>query len=494
MTVKFVPTTPPKPICQLAAMTLKPGGQFFVPLILKIYEAKFDAISKRCDAVAPIMSFPRYPQYKDSGVEWLGEVPGHWDVISIKWLSPVRRGASPRPIDDPKYFDADGEFAWVRIADVSSCDGVLTETTQQLSELGSSLSVKVAPGDLFVSIAGTVGKPCISAIKACIHDGFVYFPTLQIDPKFLYRIFEGGTCYGGLGKWGTQLNLNTDTIGSIRVALPPVDELPKVLAFLDRETAKIDDLVAQQRRLMELLKEKRQAVISHAVTQGLNPQAPMKPSGIEWLGDVPAHWEVKQIKYISSRISSGKTPSGGSETYVDQGITFLRSQNVYDEGLRLDEVAFITEAVDEAMSVSRVAPNDILLNITGASIGRSCVVPIDMPCANVNQHVCVIRLENTSNVPFVGWTFKSSCIKNQIDHAQNGAAREGLNFVQIGEMVLAMPPITEQSAIGAYLDHESTKFDSLTTEAQRAIDLLQERRTALISAAVTGQIDVRKAI
>jgi type I restriction enzyme, S subunit len=120
-------------------------------------------------------------------------------------------------------------------------------------------------------------------------------------------------------------------------------------------------------------------------------------------------------------------------------------------------------------------------------------VPIDMPCANVNQHVCVIRLENTSNVPFVGWTFKSSCIKNQIDHAQNGAAREGLNFVQIGEMVLAMPPITEQSVISAYLDHESAKFDTLTTEAQRAIDLLQERRTALISAAVTGQIDVRNA-
>jgi len=151
------------------------------------------------------MSFPRYPEYKPSGVEWLGEVPGHWDVISIKWLSPVRRGASPRPIDDPKYFDDDGEFSWVRIADVSACDGVLTETTQQLSELGSSLSVKIAPGELFVSIAGTVGKPCLSAIKACIHDGFVYFPTLQIDPKFLYRIFEGGTCYGGLGKWGTQL-------------------------------------------------------------------------------------------------------------------------------------------------------------------------------------------------------------------------------------------------------------------------------------------------
>jgi type I restriction enzyme S subunit len=177
------------------------------------------------------MSFPPYPKYKDSGVEWLGQVPEHWDVISIKWLSPVKRGASPRPIDDPKYFDEEGEFAWVRIADVSACDGVLKETTQRLSELGSSLSVEIAPGELFVSIAGTVGKPCLSAIKACIHDGFVYFPTLKIDPKFFYRIFEAGTCYGGLGKWGTQLNLNTDTIGSIRVALPPADEQTRIAAF-----------------------------------------------------------------------------------------------------------------------------------------------------------------------------------------------------------------------------------------------------------------------
>jgi len=119
------------------------------------------------------MSFGGYERYKDSGVEWLGAVPEHWDVISIKWLSPVLRGASPRPIDDSKYFDDDGEYAWVRIADVSASDGVLKETTQKLSTLGNSLSVKIAPGELFVSIAGTVGKPCISEIKACIHDGFV---------------------------------------------------------------------------------------------------------------------------------------------------------------------------------------------------------------------------------------------------------------------------------------------------------------------------------
>ena len=203
---------------------------------------------------------------KPSGIEWLGDVPSHWKVIPIKWLSPVKRGASPRPIDDPRYFDEEGEYAWVRIADVSACDGVLSETTQRLSPLGSSLSVKILPNELFVSIAGTVGKPCIAAIKACIHDGFVYFPTLKINPWFLYRIFEAGDCYGGLGKWGTQLNLNTDTVGSIRIAIPPADELHQILKFIDDESSRFDTLTAEAQRAIDLLQERRTALISAAVS------------------------------------------------------------------------------------------------------------------------------------------------------------------------------------------------------------------------------------
>ena len=135
-----------------------------------------------------------------------------------------------------------------------------------MSALGSSLSVKLEIGQLFVSIAGTVGKPCITAIKACIHDGFVYFPRLQINPKFLFRIFEAGVCYGGLGKMGTQLNLNTDTIGSIRIAVPPPEEMTEVLSFIDRETAKLDTLMTEARTAITLLQERRTALISAAVT------------------------------------------------------------------------------------------------------------------------------------------------------------------------------------------------------------------------------------
>jgi type I restriction enzyme S subunit len=228
--------------------------------------------------------YQAYSEYKESGVEWLRQVPTEWTVIGIKHLSKVMRGASPRPIDAPKYFDYEGEYAWVRIADVTASDTHLELTTQQLSSLGANLSVKLEPGELFLSIAGSVGKPCITAIKSCIHDGFVYFPELKLNPKYLFYLFAAGEAYKGLGKMGTQLNLNTETVGNIKLGLPSKSEVKKIVTFLDYETARIDRLIEKQQRLIELLKEKRQAVISHAVTKGLDPNVPMKDSGVEWMG------------------------------------------------------------------------------------------------------------------------------------------------------------------------------------------------------------------
>lgn len=208
---------------------------------------------------------PNFPM-KDSGIAWLGDVPAHWKVLSIKQCSPVQRGASPRPIDDPKYFDDDGDYAWVRISDVSSSGGLLESTDQRLSELGASLSVKLDPGSLFISIAGSVGKPCITKINACIHDGFVYFPNLKIPPMFLFRIFEAGACYAGLGKMGTQLNLNTDTVGAIQIAVPPDSELNDILRFLEEKLSDLDVLASHARAAASLLNERRSALISAAVT------------------------------------------------------------------------------------------------------------------------------------------------------------------------------------------------------------------------------------
>lgn len=215
------------------------------------------AVTKGLNPAAPM---------KKSGVEWLGDVPAHWEVLSIKRLSQVKRGASPRPIDNPDYFDDDGEYAWVRIADVTASNMYLLETTQRLSDLGKSFSVPLQPNSLFLSIAGSVGKPIITKIKACIHDGFVYFPEYKNNIKFLYYIFCSGQPYLGLGKMGTQLNLNTDTVGAIKIALPTKEEQDNIADYLDQETAKIDRLCETVNQTIGRLKEYRTALITQAVT------------------------------------------------------------------------------------------------------------------------------------------------------------------------------------------------------------------------------------
>jgi len=205
-------------------------------------------------------------QTKQSGVGWLGTVPLHWDAKKIKRLCLVRRGASPRPIDDPVYFDESGEYAWVRIADVTASDRYLLRTTQRLSRLGQTKSVSLEPGELFVSIAATVGKPIITKIKCCIHDGFVYFVGLTANREFLYHLLSTGQPYGGLGKLGTQLNLNTDTIGDIRIPIPPLVEQERIVEYLDRALAAHDLLADRIRQAIDRLSEFRRALISAAVT------------------------------------------------------------------------------------------------------------------------------------------------------------------------------------------------------------------------------------
>ena len=219
------------------------------------------------------------------------------------------------------------------------------------------------------------------------------------------------------------------------------------------------------------------------------PYPAYKDSGVEWLGKVPKHWEVKQLKYLTNHIGSGKTPSGGAEVYQESGVLFLRSQNVHESGLRLDDAVFIREETDEEMKASRVKPLDVLLNITGASIGRSCQIPDNFESANVNQHVCAIRTDDFDLSKWIALCLPSNNIQSQIDFSQNGAGREGLNFEQIGNMVIAIPEKTEIAKISANLDRETARIDSLITKKTRFIELLKEKRQALITQAVTKGLD-----
>ena len=437
--------------------------------------------------------YQKYAEYQDSGVEWLEQVPKNWEIIKIKHLSSVKRGASPRPIDDPKYFDDNGEYAWVRIADVSASDTYLLNTTQTMSDLGSSLSVKLEPNELFLSIAGTVGKPCINKIKACIHDGFVYFPDLKIPNKFLFYVFAGEQAYKGLGKMGTQLNLNTDTVGDIKVALPKsVEDIQTIVNFLDHETAKIDHLIEKQQQLIELLKEKRQAVISHAVTKGLDSNVPMKDSGVAWLGEVPEHWQVGRIKHLAQIISKGTTPTTMGGDFVEEGIRFLKAENI-GKGFRVNNYPefFISEKVDEQLARSRLKEHDVLVIIAGATTGLASVLQKELLPANTNQAVSFIRLLNFNYSHWVSHWLTTQFAQSVIWMGAVQAAQPNLSMESLGNIYIAIPPVEEVIEILKDIEFKLESFESLINKAQQQISLMQERRTALISAAVTGKIDVR---
>ena len=435
------------------------------------------------------MSLPRYPTNNDSGVEWLGEVPDGWHVQKFRHLfresgekienevvGPMLsvsgyRGIEVKEYDDENRRRSADESIGYRIVRV----GQLVVNTMWLNYAGLGVSA---------------------------HEGHVspayrsYWISPDIHSGFVHHLLRSGLYVQGYtqlltGVRPNSLQMSRDDLMEFPVLVPERDEQAHIAAFLDRETAKIDALVAEQQRLIALLKEKRQAVISHAVTKGLNPDAPMKDSGIEWLGEVPAHWGVTRLKHASSLIvdcpheTPTLTDNGGYLTIrtpdVDQGAIFPEKMRAVDAGEYLNRI--------------RRAPllrNDIVYSREGERWGHAALVPEgDRFC--LGQRMMQLRTSGDFVAGYLMFHLNAKSVYLQGDVETVGATSPHINVGTICNFRVAAPPFEEQAQIAAFLGRETVNLDTLTTEAQRAIDLLQERRTALISAAVTGQIDVRPA-
>ena len=457
------------------------------------------------------MRLPAYPKYKPSGVEWLGEVPAHWEVNRLKWTTSGTVngtwGEEPDGVADlicVRVADFDRE-RFIVIGEPPTLRAV--DNTQRLGRL-------LRKGDLLIEKSGGGEKQLVGCAVFFDHEFAAvcsnFVARMPILPRHSARfwsyahaaLYNGRLNYPAIKQTTGIQNLDSAAYLDTRVGFPPNDDQHTIADFLDRETAKIDTLVAKKRTLIDRLKEKRTALISRTVTRGLPPEAAraagldphptLKPSGIGWFGDVPAHWDTLRLGYIVDKVGSGKTPRGGAETYQPEGILLIRSQNVHGTGLRLADAVFIDETVDEEMAGSRVQPRDILLNITGASIGRCCIAPTDLPSANVNQHVCIVRVRQATASPrFIQRAISSQPLQEQIFSFENGSSREGLNFQQVRGLLLAIPSVLEQRTIAGFLDRETAKIDSVAAKTEAAIERLHEYRTALITAAVTGKIDIR---
>lgn len=441
------------------------------------------------------MRYQAYSEYKDSGVEWLGEIPVSWIALSVKRMSEIFNGATPKS-GERTYWD--GDISWVTPADLGKTnlpyisEGARSITPSGYESCGTSL---VPEGTIVLSSRAPIGTLGIAAKKLCTNQGCKSLVVeKQHNSKYLYYVLLSSTAQLNLlGRGTTFLELSSDALGSYKIGMPSKAEQEVIANFLDHETAKIDTLIEKQQQLIKLLKEKRQAVISHAVTKGLDPNAPMRDSGVEWLGEVPEHWAVWKFSHIAPIITCGVA---STPTYVEEeeGMPFLSAQNVRGNKLSLHKYNYIPHELHEQLTrYRRPERGDLLVTRVGAGIGDACIVDTEMEFSIYVSLTHIRVIPSIAVNRFIMYFFGSDyCKFLNYQGTVTGGGVGNLNVQNVVRYKIPLPNLEEQNHIVRFLDAQGEKFEELIGKAEEAIALAKERRTALISAAVTGKIDVRQ--
>jgi type I restriction enzyme, S subunit len=402
-----------------------------------------------------------YPKYKSSGVEWLGDVPEHWEVKRLKYAADIIMGQSPNSddytddIDSMPFLQGNADFTDRFPKPRIYCDS----SNKIVYREALLISVRAPVGAINEADRQYgIGRGLCAIVpnEPTLKKGYAWF-ALHVAKEELKALATGST-YDAV---------SADEAGSMTFLIPPNNEQQSIAAFLDRETVRIDSLVTKKERLIELLREKRSALISHAVTKGLDPSVKLKPSGVEWLGDVPKHWEVKKLKWFYNRINSGDGISPDSieseGTYPVYGGNGIMG---YTENYNSDY-------------------DDIIIGRVGAKCGNVYLVP---GRKWISDNALTLSLSNCDK--FFVLYFLDARNLNQLS---NQNAQPLITGSMVGNQYVPLPPLPEQQAIAAFLDQETRKIDALIAKVETVIAKLKEYRTALISAAVTGKIDVREA-
>lgn len=436
------------------------------------------------------MTLKPYPKYKPSGVEWLGEVPEHWEMKKTKSIFRLITDSAP----------ADNNYELLSIyTDIG------VKPRKDLEEKGNKASTtdgywKVEIGDLIVNKLlawmGAIGYSAYEGVTSPAYD--ILRPSNDIYSMYYHYLFRTKIAQQEFKRWSRgimemRLRLYFDELGNLFMPVPSIDEQKQIIDFLDRETARIDTLITKQQRMIELLKEKRQAVISHAVTKGLDPTVKMKESGVEWLGEVPEHWETVAIKHIVSiPVTDGphETPE-----FLDEGVPFISAEAISQGFINFDKKRGYISADLNVQYSKKYFPRkyDIFMIKSGATTGVTAIVETDDEF-NIWSPLAVIRCNSVLAEPYFILNFmRSAEFKQAIELGWSFGTQQNIGMNVIENISVTLPPIDEQVKIANYLFNQTTKFDALIEKANQAIELLKERRTALISAAVTGKIDVREA-
>ncbi|HNG60696.1 MAG TPA: restriction endonuclease subunit S [Cellvibrionaceae bacterium] len=425
--------------------------------------------------------YQAYPEYKDSGVEWLGAVPQHWNIKRVGSIFEERR---------EKVNDVD--FPPLSV----TMQGIVPQLDNAAKTDAGDNRKLVMAGDFVInSRSDRKGASGISSLTGSVSLISIVMSPRKYNSQFFHHLFRCRAFQEEFYRYGKGIvadlwSTNSSELKNILVPDLPQEEADRIANFLDHETAKIDTLIEKQQQLIQLLKEKRQAVISHAVTKGLNPNAPMKNSGVEWTDQVPNHWKVTKLRYYAV-ISNGATPNRENTAFWENGnIGWLNSSKVNDQIIEFAD-QFITELAVLKTSVKAVRENDLVMAITGEgqTRGKVAVCKID---ATINQHLASISItNNVLSHEFLYIWFVANYERIRYESNGAGSTKGAITCGDIESFPVVIPPVGEQYEILELIKKETLKFDQLEAKAISAIDLMQERRTALISAAVTGKIDVR---
>lgn len=431
------------------------------------------------------MSFPSYLEYKDSGVDWLGEVPAQWQVLPLLGVGRERYESNAGMVENNLL-----SLSYGRIVqkDIDSNDGLLPESFETYQV--------VWPNDIVLRLTDLQNdkrslRTAIVGQKGIITSAYLAVEPTRVFPRYLHyllRACDERKVFYSMGG-GLRQSMKYSDVKRLHLPVPSDWEQQSISAFLDHETAKIDALVAEQEKLIALLKEKRQAVISHAVTKGLNPDAPMKDSGIEWLGEVPAHWDVSAIK----RIVAIPVTDGPHETpvFLDEGIPFVSAEAVSSGKIDFAKIRGYISTEDHARYSQKYVPQrfDIYMIKSGATTGITAIVDTDMEF-NIWSPLAVIRCGPRVEPPFALHFMRSKNFQEAVTLNWSFGTQQNIGMGVIENLGIVVPPLEEQREITIRLNLVADQTESLVAEVENAIQLLKERRSALISAAVTGNIKV----
>ena len=450
-----------------------------------------------------------YPSYRHSGVEWLGEVPEHWEVRRLGSLGVFFKGSGGTKDDK-----TDSGFPCIWYGELyTQHEFHITSSTARVAETDAEKYELLCFGDLLFAGSDVtplrIGKSAVNLIKErayCGADVIIFRPTVELDARFLGYASESHPSKFQkrlMGRGVTVMHIYGSELKNLTTPMPPLDEQTAIAAFLDDQTAKIDSLITKKRLLLDRLAEYRTALITRTVTKGLPPEAAkqtgfnptpgLKISGVDWLGDVPEHWEVKRLEHVASYRTSSV------DKKIENGELAVRLCN-YTDVYYLDQI----RASDGNFMQATASPNEIsrfklkvgdVLITKDSEDWTDIAVPAlveetadDFVCG---YHLGIIRPNAQADPAFIYRAMQSEAVNRKFQVASSGVTRYGLPNSAVGEVLIPLPPLNEQRAIAAFLDHRTERISALFSRVEVAIERLQEYRMALIAAAVTGKIDVR---